>query len=158
MFNALCPAVYKQLRLRAGMTQVQLANALDVSRMTVMRFENGRSRPEKRQEEKLKELAKCSDEQFVELVCELLSAEIDRPVGILEGDGAYRPTTALAEAYALLHGHGADLRPEQTRALQLKISLTQFLEMAFAKNTAGLVELTKSCRDQLEQRQEGAAC
>ncbi len=156
MFDAICPAVYKKLRLRAGLTQDQLAVALRTSRITVLRFESGRARPNKEQETKLKELARCSDVAFVELLCEQASKEIGRRVGLFEDGDTYQPTTALAEAYAVLDQHATELRPRQIRALQDWISLLQSLEMTLAKTNAGLVENTRECRDSLSDRRERA--
>ncbi len=157
MFDAICPKVYKQLRLRAGMTQAQLGTALGASRMTVMRVESGRARFDKQQEQKLKELAKCSDVEFAELVCEQLSELTGRRVGIHECDHEYRPTTAQAAAQALLNRPAAGLSPWEIRALQDRISLTQHLEMALEKSNAGLLERTRRCRDRLRRDQRGHA-
>lgn len=153
MFDTLCPAIYKQLRLRAGLTQARLATALQTSRMTIMRFESGRARPEKEQEEKLKQLAGCSDVQFAELLCEQLSERIGRRVGLQEG-AAYQATTALAAAYRLLERHSTRMCPEQIQALQEKISLTQFLELALKKCNTSLARHIRRCRDRLHQREQ----
>ncbi len=154
MFDTLCPVIYKKLRLRAGMTQDQLATVLNTSRMTVMRFEAGRARPNREQEARLKELAGCSDVAFVELLCEQLSREIGQRVGLFEDSDFYRPTTALAEAYALLDHHSADLGPRQVRALQDRISLSQSLETALGKSNAHLTSKIGECRDLLADRRQ----
>ena len=131
------------------MTQTDLGTALGVSRMTVMRFESGRAQPEKEQEMKLLELAQCSLEEFVELVCEQLTELIDRRVGIHESEEAYEPTTALRKACVLLKKHAGEIRPALARALTNHIDITQLMGLAFERNRAGLVELTRDCHDQL---------
>ena len=147
MFNTLCPAVYKQLRLRAGLTQDQLASALATSRMTVVRFESGRARPDKHQEAKLKELAKCSDREAVELMCQKMSEMIGRRVGVLDNGDAYLPATALAAAYALLDEQSSELGPRRTRTLQRRIRLCQALETAIELANDWLMETVGDCRD-----------
>ncbi len=158
MFDTICAAVYKQLRLRAGLTQVQLATVLTTSRMTVMRFESGRARPDKKQEAKLKELAKCSDVEFAELICEQVSVAIGRRVGIFKDGDAYMPTTALAAAYSLLDQRATELGPEKIRSLQDQISLCQCLETALEKSNTGLVEMTGNIRDQLQRDRRLQTC
>lgn len=157
MFDTICPRVYKQLRLRAGMTQAQLGTGLDTSRMTVMRVESGRTRYDKQQEQRLKELARCSDLEFAELVCEPLSELIGRRVGLCEGN-EYRPTTALAAAQAMLNQQAAELRPEKIKALQDLIRAVQFLELAIERCNAYLLELVRRTRDRLRDERREQAC
>ncbi len=158
MFNAIYAKVCKQLRLMAGMTQAQLGTALATSRMTVMRVESGRARFDKKQERRLKELAQCSDLEFAELVCDPLSELIGRRVGIHEGAGEYRPTTALAAGHALLNQHAAALCPKEVQALQDRITLTQHLELALEKSNAGLLGRVNDYRERLRRDREEQAC
>ncbi len=151
MFDAICPKVYKQLRLRASMTQDQLGSALGTSRMTVMRVESGRARYDKHQEQRLKELAKCSDLDFAELVCQRLSERIGRRVGIYEGDDEYQPTTAVAAAQAMVSRQAARLQPAHISALRELIRIAQSLEIALENCNAGLLERIGRCRDYLER-------
>ncbi len=157
MFNAICPAVYQQLRNRTGMTQADLGTALGVSRMTVMRFESGRAQLEEQQELKFLDLAKCTHEEFAELVCEQLTKLIDRRVGIYEGEEAYQPTIALRKAGVLLKKHGTEISPALARALSNNIDTTQLMGLAFERNRAGLVELTRDCHHQLTSDQSPRA-
>ncbi len=149
MFNTLYPKVYQRLRERADLTQVELATLLGMSRYTVINVERGSSRLDESQERRLLEIARCSREEFCELVCQLLSALIEKPVGIQEDHGAYQPSTALSRAHALLRAHEAEIPTEMRRALNNRISTTQLMGLAFDKNNADLVELTQDCRDQL---------
>lgn len=154
MFDAICPAVYKQLRLRTGMTQAQLAVALATSRMTVIRFESGQARPDETQERRLMELARCSDVEFVELVCQELSKRIGRRVLVHEGDDAYQPTTALAAAYTLLEQQATEIPPDETQALQDDIRITQHIAIALEKSNEGLVRRVNDYREQFSRRRE----
>ena len=101
MFDAICPAVYQQLRKRTGLSQAELADALGVHRNTVVRFESGNSHPSQAQMETLLKRAKCSREEFVELICEKMSELIDKRVGIHEGQVGFVPVTAIMIAYTL---------------------------------------------------------
>ena len=158
MFNALCPTVYHQLRIRSGLTQAELGKRLGVSRITVVRFENGRAQPEKEQEEKLQELAQCSDEELAELICRHLSRRIGRRVGIHPGRGAYEPASALAKAYSLLEDAADEIPPAMARALHNKISTAQLLGLAFERTNADLVELTRDCLEPLNDQRREQAC
>ncbi len=150
MFNAICPAIYQQLRKRAGMTQAEFATAIGVSRITVVRFESGRAQPSQEQEEKMRQLAGCSQEELVEMACRQMSELIDRRVAIVNGHGAYEPATALAQAYLLLEEAPDELPAAMVRALHNKIATTQLVGLAFERNNADLVELTRDCRDHLQ--------
>ena len=154
MFNAICPDVFQMLRERAGLTQAELADTLKVSRRTVMRFECGQAHPDKEQERRLRELAKCSNEEFAELVCKRLSQWIQRPVAIVASHGAYEPTTALARAYGVVREHAERLSGALLRALNNKINTTQLMGLAFDRHNADLMELTRDCLTEAATRGE----
>lgn len=154
MINAIFPTVYRKLRIRAGMTQSELADALGVSRMTVVRFESGRANPNKKQEQRMLELAVCSKVELAELICQQVSGQIERPVRILEEPGGYEPSTALVEAQVFLEQRGGELSAVLARALGNKISTTQLMELAIEKNNKDLAELTRGCREGLADRRQ----
>ncbi len=149
MINALQANAHKRLRRRAGLTQEELGDALGISRHTVRRVEAGSAQLSREQETILLELARCTREECGEVLCQELSELLERRVGILGGDGAYQPSTALATAFALLREHDADIPAAMRRALHNRIGTTQLLGLAFERNNADLVELIEDCRGEL---------
>ena len=152
MFNAIYPKVYQRLRERAGLTQAELATLLGMSRCTVINVECGRSQLDENQECRLVEIAQCTKEELGELLCQQLSAFLEKPIGIQADHGAYQPSTALARAHALLREHESEIPTAMRRALNNRINTTQLLGLAFDKNNADLVELTQDCREQLNRK------
>ena len=153
MFNALYPKVYRLLRERAGLTQEELSDELGLSRYSVVKVESGQAMLSEDQERRLLELARCTKEEFGEMLCQELSEYLDKRVGIDNSHGAYEPTTALAMAYALLREHGTSLPSHMRRTLNNRISTTQLMSYTYDKNNADLVELTQDCREALQVRQ-----
>ena len=149
MLNAICPAIYRQLRIRTGMTQEEFGAAIGCSRRTVARFESGCAQPDEKQEKKMLELARCTREELAEMVCAEVSAVIGKRVGIDESEIAYKPTTELARAYALLERHLDEISPPMVRALQNDIDATQLMGLAFESKRKGLKALTRECQDEL---------
>ncbi len=152
MFNALVAKVYRKLRERAGLTQEELADELGISRYTVNKVESGRARLDEEQELRLLELAQCTKEECVEMLCEELSEYLDKRVGIDSDHRAYEPSTALAMAYTLLREQGTDLPSDMRRTLNNRINTTQLMGYAYDKNNADLVELTQDFREALKRK------
>lgn len=150
MFNDICPDVFQQLRERTELSQEEFGRAVGATRFTVSKYETGRAQPDKAQEMKLLEVAKCSKEEFVELVCRRLSELIGKPVGIRQNHDGYEPTSALARAYALLRENASRIPAAMVRALNNKINTTRLLGLAFERNNADLEELTHDCEEELK--------
>lgn len=68
MVNAEEPITFAYLRKRAGLTQRQIAIAMDVTVGTISQWENGGQRPRlfPEQFEKLLQILDCTFEEFVE--------------------------------------------------------------------------------------------
>jgi transcriptional regulator with XRE-family HTH domain len=68
MVNAEEPITFAYLRKRAGLTQRQIAIAMDVTVGTISQWENGGQRPRlfPEQFQKLLQILKCTLEEFVE--------------------------------------------------------------------------------------------
>lgn len=151
MFDAICPAVYYQLRKRTGLTQAQLSDAMDVHRATVSRFETGHTQPSREQMEKLLKLAKCSREEFVELVCEQMSELCGKRVGIHEGQHGYVPVAIIVIAYTLLQQLTAASPAALRRELHDKIDMARTLAYVLDRVCAELVELIRKCREEMKR-------
>ncbi len=151
MFNAICPKVYQRLRERTGLSQAQFGNAVGATRQTIGKFEAGVAWPNEMQEKRILQVADCSKEEFAELVCEQLSKQVEKPVGIRESHGGYEPSTALARAYAVLRRPAARLPAGMVRALNNKINTTRLLSLAYERNNADLLELTQDCHEALKE-------
>ncbi len=153
MFNKVLPHLYRRLRKRAGLSQVQLAAQLDITRNTVSNYESGATRPDPRREQKLVELAACSDEEATELFCERLSEILHRRVAIVEDRPEYEPATALGRARRLLRGSRAELPDALQRALANKINTTELLGLAFERLCADLEDLLLDCQSTVRKEQ-----
>lgn len=154
MFNAIIPKVYRRLRQRSGLTQGEMASALELSRYTMNKVEAGRAQLNGSQERQLLELARCSQEAFAELLCQQLSELLRRRVAIDSGPGSYEPSTALGRAHALLREHRETLPAALRRTLDSRINTAQLLGLAFERNNADLMELIEDCRQQVSQPAE----
>ncbi len=154
MFNVICPKVYQNLRQRSELSQSQFGDAVGARRQTVSKIEAGRTRPHKEQEMRILEVAKCTNEEFVELVCEQLSKLIDKPVGIRDSPSGYEPSTALAKAYAVLQKPAVRIPAAMVRALNNKINTTRLMGLAFERNNADLVELTQDFHETLKEKRD----
>ncbi len=150
MFDAICPAVYQQLRKRTGLSQAELSDALGVHRNTVVRFESGNSHPSQAQMKTLLKRAKCSREEFVELICEQMSELIDKRVGIHEGQVGFVPVTAIMIAYTLLQMPVAS-STAIGQELAEKIDTARMLAQVFDRFCAELMELNRKCREQMKR-------
>ena len=157
MFNTLYPRFYKLLRERAGLTQEELAEALKISRSKMNKVESGLSRLDPDEEARLLELSGCNREESAELLCKVLSEHLDKKVGIDNQPGAYEPTTALSLAYELLRERGEELPPVMRRMLNLRIKSTELLGVTYDQNNAELIEMTRDCREELENRRREEA-
>ncbi len=154
MFNTISPNVFQLLRQRTGLSQTDFGKRVGARRQTVSKFESGTAQPNKAQEMRILEVAKCSKEEFVELVCEQLSKLIDRPVGVRQSHHGYEPTTALAKANALVRKPVAGLPAVMARTLHNKIRTTRALGLAFESNNADLLELLEDCEDATEEKED----
>ena len=157
MFNVICPKVYQNLRERTQLSQSQFGDVVGARRQTVSKIEAGKAHPHKAQEMRIIEVAKCTKEEFVELVCQQLSELIDRPVGIRNSLRGYEPSTALARAYALLQIPAmsratGSWAAGMVRALNNKINTTRLMGLAFERNNADLVELTQDFHEALKEK------
>ena len=55
----------KEIRLRAGLTQAEVAARLDINQSAVSGWERGKSRPVRKSRGKLAELYKCTVEELL---------------------------------------------------------------------------------------------
>ncbi len=101
-------------------------------------------------------VAKCTREEFGELLCQALSEYLGKTFGPQNGHQGYEPSTALAMAFALLRENKANLPPNMRRTLNNRISTTQLMGYTFDRNNADLVELTEECREALRKERKRA--
>ena len=113
MLNEIFPAVYRRLRLRAGLTQAELGKRLGLCRATVYKYESGKARPGATQEQALLKLASCSDREWVELICEQLSGVVLARVVVLDDRGENEPANLLAKANAVI-AQGRTAHPQSS--------------------------------------------
>ena len=139
MFDETLPAVYQRLRLRAGLSQEQLAKALGVSRRTVLNYEKGETRPDPRRERALVELSGCSPEETVEIFCEVLSDALGRRVAIVAGD-------AMDRGRRLLRRHRGEIPRALLEELGEKIHTTGLLRLAFERVSDELETIVAACK------------
>ncbi len=149
MFNTLYAKVFRLLRKRSGLTQEELGDELGISRWTVGKIEAGRAWLDADREERFLELTRCSKEESCELLCQALSEDLGKRVGIDGSHGAYEPATALARVYAVLREYDASLPASMRRTLNKRIEITQLMGYVYDKNNADLVELAQDCREAL---------
>jgi len=145
MMNDICAAIYRQLRERARLTKVALALLIGVSRYTIAKFESCRVQPTAEQEQKLLAATGCSEEEFVELICQGLSSRIDRRVGFVK-DQDYQPYTTVVAAEELLQENPAMLAEPLGWALQNDVDSHRLMVRALEKSRKHLVKLTGECR------------
>ena len=155
MFNKLLPPIYRQLRLRAKLSQAQLAVHLKCHRSTVNKWETGKARPDPEQERELLKLADCSQEELAEMVCEQMSEVIGKAVRIVEGGESYQPFSALAKARALRRKADGRVPQAMLRAFNNKIHTTQFLGLVFERSKADMEELGRDCLREVEKEDSG---
>ena len=98
------PSQVKQLRLRLGLTQVELATRLGVSFPTINRWENDRSIPSQLAWTKLRELAGDTDEDKNRSDASPVAGEAPA----LDFTGSHEAVLALAEGERLSFGHLAN--------------------------------------------------
>ncbi len=152
MFNVICPEVFKQLPTRTDLTQGKLGEAMGGTRHSVANFESGKTFPDAAQEERLLQVARCSKEEFVEMVCAVLSELIGKPVGIKESHGGYEPTTALARARALSAGQARKIPGSMLRLLKSRIKESRMLSVLLEHHTDELLDLIREVGDALKKR------
>ncbi len=156
MLNKILPALYKRLRRRSGLSRQQFATRVKVSANTLKNYESGQTRPDAKTEARMVAASHCSDLEIVELLCELLSEELETRVGIVAGEHGYRPATALAGAQATLCQLGGDLPEPERRALGNKMHTAQLMQLACERHNADLVEYTADCRAKARRRRRSA--
>ncbi len=145
MFNALLPPIYRRLRQRAGLTQIQLAAELGIGRTKMGQVERGLARLSAEQEEKLLKLARCSRTDTVGLMCEQLSDVLDEPVGILGQSRASRPARVLGRARRTAARLDGRLPAARLRALNDQIHTTQLTVLVCERSSANLEEMVLDC-------------
>ena len=157
MMNEICASIYRRLRERAKLTKVALGLLIGVSRYTVAKFESGRVRPTAVQEQKLLAATGCSEEEFVEMICERMSSRIDLRVGIIRDRGDYRPNTAVVVAEELLQQNPQMLADPLGWALQSDVDSHRLMATALEKSRKHLVRLTGECRKRINGDGETAS-
>ncbi len=159
MFKEIFPAIYRRLRLRAGLSQSELATRLGLCRTTIYKYESGITRPDPEQEQILLELSGCSGRELAELVCEQLSQALLTRVGFLDDRGLDQPATPLGKAHAVLAGGRAGIPDALYRALLNQMHTTQTLGLLLERSCADLEELARDCseRARAEPTKTGAS-
>ena len=152
MFNVICPKIFKQLRSRTDLTQSELGDAMGGTRHSVANFESGKTFPNAAQEKKLLQVTQTSKEQFVELVCAVLSELIGRPVGIKDSYGGYEPTTALARARILSQQQARKIPGSMLRLLRSRIREIGMLTVLLDHHTDELLDLLREIGEALRKR------
>ena len=146
MMNEINAAICRQLREKAGLTQIALGHVLKISRYTIAKFESGRNQPTAEQMETMLETAKCSEEDVAEMICKVLSKRTGKRVGIDAENSDYRPTTPVVVAQEFLQEHPAMVADPMGRALSNDVASQQLMVAAVAKKNRNLLELTGECR------------
>ena len=156
MMNDICAAIYRRLREKAGLTKVALALLIGVSRYTVAKFESGRVQPTAGQEQELLAATGCSEEEFVEMVCEGLSARIDRRVAIVRGESEYRPNNVVVVAEEFLQQHPEMSADPLGWALQNDVDSHRLMVKALEKSRKHLGKLLGEFRKRVQDGGETA--
>ncbi len=154
MFNEILPAIYRGLRLRAKLSQTELATRLGLCRTTVYKYEAGIARPDPEREQILLDLSGCSPRELAELICEQLSNALLTRVGILDDREKYAPATPLEKARAVLADGRAGIPDALHRALLNTIHTTQTQALLLERSSADLEELARDCAE-ARKRAEG---
>ncbi len=154
MINKLLPALFRRLRLRQDLTRKQFAVKSGLSYGTLRNYEKGRTRPELQSEEKLLAAAACSDLEIAELLCELMSEELEVRVGIVDGEAGYRPGSSLIRAEEFRRRFGDELDDSQLRTLNNKIHTAQLMRMVYERHNADLDEYIADCRARAARRRQ----
>ncbi len=148
MFDQLLPPLYRQLRIKSGLSKTKLGKRLGVSRQTVSNYESGATRPDADYERRLIEASGCSQREVAQMLCELLGAWIDLPVVILERHAKEpeEPPSELEEVDREARELRRFVPPPMFRTVANQIHLTRMMELVVKRQLGDLGELMADCR------------
>ena len=156
MLNKILPALYKQLRLRSGLSRTQFATQIEVKPNTLTNYETGRTRPALGTERKLTEVSRCSNLELAEMLCEIVSDALRMRVSILQDQQGYQPATSLASAEHIRQHYGNELSESERRTLGNKMHTAQLMQLVWERYNADLDEFAADCLANAKRRQTAA--
>ncbi len=152
MLDKIQPALYSRLRTCSRLSRKQFAAQLNINRETLRNYETGKTRPDLETERKMIEVSGCSNLELVEMLCELLSDELDVRVAILEDERGYRPTSALARAARCRDELRGEIPARRLRQMGNAAHTAQLIRLALERHDADLDEMVDDCLAEARER------
>ncbi len=141
MLRTLKRQICRRIREHGHLSRKDVAHAIGRSPQAVWRWEETDQMPSREQEAQLARAANLTPEAFIEIMCELLSTQVEklRVITVPRGDG-YSPRGPLARATALFRASYLELDDGARAAVEEMLGHGRLLD-ALVERTCGLFEI-----------------
>ena len=153
MLNNVLPPFYRMLRRRTGLSQKELAKRVDACRTSISQWENGKARPDPESEKKLIGLARITQDEIGEVLCEGIGEELKKEVSIGEELAGCRPSISVRQA-RLLAQHANGRAPKGLlRVFRNQIHAAEERGLSYDRAQTDLDDVAELVREEMEKNE-----